>query len=233
MFSTPINDSFRLHYQKLLIIFIHTLVWHGVTWSPASVMSAGTGEPWLGADVIAGTERLLGNICLDAPSEVACGPAAAAAASVTSEREPPVFPVTSRSNTPILFVSPAGSLEPSTVLVTPLRLPSFPASEGVVWSAALSSWVTSSTSSPNGLGAATLGLYHDVCRLETDLDRGVGTGAGAGGSCVQGPGWTMASHGWLVFTFGLVLQGKRWRHFKRWLQKWGRNLSLLPINKSF
>ena len=181
-------------------------------------MSVGTGEPWLGADVIAGTERLLGNICLDAPSEVAHGPAAAAAAaaaSVTSGSEPPVSPVTSRSDTPILFASPAGSLEASTVLVTPLRLPSFPAA--VVRCAgsglALSSWGTSSTSSPNGLGAATLGLYHDLCRLETDLDRGVGTGAGAGGSCVQGPGWTMASHGWLVFTLGLVLQGKRWRRF--------------------
>lgn len=43
--------------------------------------------------------------------------------------------------------------------------------------------------------------------LETDLDRGAGIGAGAGGSCVQGPGWTMPIHGWLVFTLGLPLVG--------------------------
>lgn len=93
----------------------------------------------------------------------------------------------------------------------------------LVWPAgsrfAASSQVFSSASSLNGLGGGTLGLYQGPCRLEIDLHRGVATGGGAGGSCVQGPGWMMPNHGWLVFTLGLPLA--------RLVLKGGRKIMLI------
>lgn len=52
----------------------------------------------------------------------------------------------------------------------------------------------------NGLGAATLGLWRD---------RREGAGGGAAGSCVQGPGWMMFSHGWFSLTLETLALGLR------------------------
>lgn len=132
-------------------------------------------------------------------SEVACGPGKEPPSSAASVIPPPAASLRSGFFGGIrLSITLSSVLQPLSDWLA--------GTEGLVRSSA-SSRVSSSISSANGLGGGTLGLYHNPRWLETDLDRGEGTGAGAGGSCVQGPGWTMVIHGWLVLTLGLPLVG--------------------------
>ena len=58
--------------------------------------------------------------------------------------------------------------------------------------------------SAKGLGGATLALNQPRCWAGRELAHGGVNGDGAGGSWVQGPGWTIVIHGCLLLALRLL-----------------------------